>query len=126
MVRADLGVTSSTELDGATLCTNQGTTTELNAADYFRANNMQYEIVAFEKADEAVAAYNSGAATLTPLTTRRFTRSASNSLTRKRILFCRKSFPKNRSARPCGRVTMSGAILSLGCITPRLRRKNWA
>ncbi|MGB2564081.1 MAG: amino acid ABC transporter substrate-binding protein, partial [Parvibaculales bacterium] len=60
MVRADLGVTSSTELDGATLCTNQGTTTELNAADYFRANNMQYEIVAFEKADEAVAAYNSG------------------------------------------------------------------
>ena len=96
MVRADLGVTSSTELDGATLCTNQGTTTELNAADYFRANNMQYEIVAFEKADEAVAAYNSGAATLTPLTTQRFTRSASNLLTRKRILFCRKSFPKNR------------------------------
>jgi general L-amino acid transport system substrate-binding protein len=60
MVRADLGVSSTTELDGATLCTNQGTTTELNAADYFRSNNMQYEIVAFEKADEAVAAYNSG------------------------------------------------------------------
>ena len=51
MVRADLGVTGTNELDGATLCTNQGTTTELNAADYFRANNMQYEIVAFEKAD---------------------------------------------------------------------------
>ena len=60
MVRADLGVSRATELDGASLCTNQGTTTELNAADFFRANNMQYEIVAFEKADEAVAAYNSG------------------------------------------------------------------
>ncbi len=60
MVRADLGVTSALELDGATLCTNQGTTTELNAADYFRANGMQYEIVAFEKADESIAAYNSG------------------------------------------------------------------
>lgn len=60
MVRKDLGVTSAMELDGASLCTNQGTTTELNAADFFRANKMQYEIVAFEKADEAVAAYNSG------------------------------------------------------------------
>ena len=60
MVRQDLGVSSALELDGASLCTNQGTTTELNAADYFRANKMEYEIVAFEKADEAVAAYNSG------------------------------------------------------------------
>ncbi|MGC6535119.1 MAG: amino acid ABC transporter substrate-binding protein [Parvibaculales bacterium] len=60
MVRKDLGVTSAMELDGASLCTNQGTTTELNAADFFRSNKMQYEIVAFEKADEAVAAYNSG------------------------------------------------------------------
>ena len=60
MVRKELGITSSLELDGASLCTNLGTTTELNAADYFRTNNMEYEIVAFEKADEAVAAYNTG------------------------------------------------------------------
>ena len=60
MVRKELGIKSTMELDGASLCTNQGTTTELNAADYFRSNNMKYEIVAFEKADEAVAAYNSG------------------------------------------------------------------
>ncbi len=60
MVRKDLGIKSVRELDGASLCTNLGTTTELNAADYFRTNNMQYEIVAFEKADEAVAAYNTG------------------------------------------------------------------
>ncbi|MEL6436626.1 MAG: transporter substrate-binding domain-containing protein, partial [Pseudomonadota bacterium] len=39
---------------------NTGTTTELNVADYFRANNMEYELVAFEKADEVVAAYDAG------------------------------------------------------------------
>ncbi len=60
MVRKDLGVKSAMELDGAAVCTNTGTTTELNAADYFRGNNMTYKIVAFEKADEVVAAYDSG------------------------------------------------------------------
>lgn len=60
MVRTELGITSTKELDGASLCTNLGTTTELNAADYFRTHNMQYEMVAFEKADEAVSAYNTG------------------------------------------------------------------
>lgn len=60
MVRKDLGVTSAKELDGASVCTNQGTTTELNMADYFRANGMSYEPVVFVKADEVVAAYDSG------------------------------------------------------------------
>jgi len=60
MVRKDLCVSSALELSGASVCTNTGTTTELNVADYFRANNMDYEIVAFEKADEVVGAYDSG------------------------------------------------------------------
>lgn len=60
MARKDLGVKSALELGGAAVCTNTGTTTELNAADYFRANNMDYKIVAFEKADEVVAAYDAG------------------------------------------------------------------
>lgn len=60
MVRKSLGVTSALELDGASVCTNQGTTTELNMADYFTANGMTYEPVVFEKADEVVAAYDSG------------------------------------------------------------------
>lgn len=60
MVRKSLGVTSALELSGASVCTNTGTTTELNVADYFRSNNMQYEIVAFEKADEVVQAYDAG------------------------------------------------------------------
>lgn len=57
MVRKDLGITSATELSGATVCTNTGTTTELNVADYFRANGMDYQVVAFEKAEEVLAAY---------------------------------------------------------------------
>ncbi len=60
MVRKSLGVTSALELSGASVCTNTGTTTELNVADYFRAKKMEYEIVAFEKADEVVSAYDSG------------------------------------------------------------------
>jgi len=60
MVRKSLGVSSALELSGASVCTNTGTTTELNVADYFRSNNMDYEIVAFEKADEVVQAYDAG------------------------------------------------------------------
>ncbi len=60
MVRKDLGVKSARELDGATLCINSGTTTELNAADYFRSNSMKYIPVTFEKSDEVVAAYDAG------------------------------------------------------------------
>ena len=60
MVRKSLGVTSALELSGAAVCTNTGTTTELNVADYFRANNMSYEVVAYEKADEVVQAYDAG------------------------------------------------------------------
>ena len=58
MVRKSLGVSSALELGGASVCTNTGTTTELNAADFFSSNNLDYEVVAFEKADEAVQAYD--------------------------------------------------------------------
>ena len=60
MVPKDSGVSSALELDGASVCTNTGTTTELNMADFFRANGLGYEPVAFEKADETVVAYDSG------------------------------------------------------------------
>jgi general L-amino acid transport system substrate-binding protein len=60
MVPKSLGATSATELDGANICTNTGTTTELNITDYFRSNNMSFNLVAFEKADEVVAAYDAG------------------------------------------------------------------
>jgi general L-amino acid transport system substrate-binding protein len=45
MVRRDMGITSATDLDGATVCIQTGTTTELNLADFFRVNNISYEPV---------------------------------------------------------------------------------
>ena len=60
MVRKDLGVKSAKELNGASVCVNIGTTTELNLSDYFRTNGMSFNPVVFEKADEVVAAYDAG------------------------------------------------------------------
>lgn len=59
-VRAKAGIKSVKELDGASICTVQGTTNELNLADYFRVNKMKYEVVAFQGIDETVKAYESG------------------------------------------------------------------
>jgi len=61
MVPRDLGVSSATELDGATVCIQTGTTTELNLADFFRANNMTYEPVPIETGAEASQQYIAGA-----------------------------------------------------------------
>ena len=60
MVNKKLGVKSAKELSGATVCVQPGTTTELNLADYFRANKMQFKPVVIEKLDEVEAAYFSG------------------------------------------------------------------
>src|SRR6059036_560739 len=60
MVRKALKVNSALELNGASVCTQTGTTTELNLADYFRANKMKYEVIAFATADETIKAYDSG------------------------------------------------------------------
>jgi general L-amino acid transport system substrate-binding protein len=60
LVRKSLGVTSALELTGASVCTQTGTTTELNLADYFKANNMTYNPVVFEKQADVVGAYDSG------------------------------------------------------------------
>ena len=61
MVRKDLGVTSAKELDGATVCIQTGTTTELNLADFFRVNNMSYEPVPIETNAEAQQKYMANA-----------------------------------------------------------------
>ena len=60
MVNKKLGVKSAKELNGATICVAPGTTTELNLADYFRANKMNFKPVVIEKVDEVRAAFFSG------------------------------------------------------------------
>ena len=61
MVKKDLGVNSTLELDGATVCIQVGTTTELNLADYFKANNMSYEPVPTTDNAESKQQYLAGA-----------------------------------------------------------------
>ena len=60
MVRKALKVNSALELNDAAVCVQQGTTTELNLADYFRANKMKLKTVTFATADEAIKAYDAG------------------------------------------------------------------
>jgi general L-amino acid transport system substrate-binding protein len=60
MVRKAQKLSSALELNDATVCVQQGTTTELNLADFFRSNNMSLKTVTFATSDEAVKAYEAG------------------------------------------------------------------
>jgi general L-amino acid transport system substrate-binding protein len=60
IVKKKLGVDSALKLDGASVCVQQGTTTELNLADFFRAHNIKFEPVVFATDDETVKAYDTG------------------------------------------------------------------
>ena len=60
MVPKKLNVKSAKQLNGATICVQPGTTTELNLADYFRANRMNFKPVVIEKLEEVTNAYFSG------------------------------------------------------------------
>jgi general L-amino acid transport system substrate-binding protein len=60
MVRKALGVSSALDLKGASVCVQQGTTSELNLSDYSRARGLQFKPVTFATANEAVQAYDAG------------------------------------------------------------------
>ncbi|EHN69967.1 amino acid ABC transporter substrate-binding protein [Aliivibrio fischeri] len=60
MVKKELGLTSAKELDGASVCVQSGTTTELNLADYFRNNNMEYKPVVFDTAAQTSKGFDAG------------------------------------------------------------------
>jgi len=60
MVPKKLNVKSAKQLNGATICVQPGTTTELNLADYFRANRMSFKPVVIEKLEEVLNAYFAG------------------------------------------------------------------
>jgi len=60
MVKKELNINSALQLSGATVCVQSGTTTELNLADYFKANKLEYKPVVFEKQEEVDAAYSAG------------------------------------------------------------------
>ena len=60
MVNKKLGVKSAKELDGASICLQTGTTTELNVADYFRTNKMKYKLVSYDTNDQVLKGYETG------------------------------------------------------------------
>jgi general L-amino acid transport system substrate-binding protein len=60
MVRQSRNIDSGLELDGSKVCVQANTTTQLNLADYFRANNIKYQELNFPKLDDVIAAYDSG------------------------------------------------------------------
>ena len=60
MVSKKLGVDSTLKLDGAAICIQAGTTTELNLSDYFKANNMKYKAITFDTNDQTIEGYKSG------------------------------------------------------------------
>ncbi|MDM5147196.1 amino acid ABC transporter substrate-binding protein [Candidatus Persebacteraceae bacterium Df01] len=61
MAKKDLGVNSAKELDGARVCVQSGTTTEINLADYFRSNKMDFELVAYETSVQTREGFEGGA-----------------------------------------------------------------
>lgn len=60
MVSKKLGVKSAKELSGAAVCIQAGTTTELNLADYFRANKMEYTAITYDSSDETIKGFEAG------------------------------------------------------------------
>lgn len=58
LVKTALGVSSALELDGASVCIQAGTTTELNLADYFRANGMEYEAIVFDTSEQSATGFD--------------------------------------------------------------------
>ncbi|MGO3055339.1 MULTISPECIES: amino acid ABC transporter substrate-binding protein [Halomonadaceae] len=60
MVSRDLGISGADELDGAAICIQTGTTTELNVADYFRANDMQFDPIVFDTSEQTVGGFQAG------------------------------------------------------------------
>ena len=60
LVNKKLGVKNAKQLDGATVCVQAGTTTELNLSDYFRTNKMKYTPITYDKSDESAKALEAG------------------------------------------------------------------
>lgn len=60
MVSRDLGISGANELDGAAICIQTGTTTELNVADYFRANDMEFDPIVFDTSEQTVGGFQAG------------------------------------------------------------------
>ena len=117
-----LGVKSAKELNGATVCVAPGTTTELNLADYFRANKMTFKPVVIEKVEEVRAAFFSGRCDVyTNDCSSLYATRAANVPPPPRPTTsssCRRSSPRSRWRRRCATATTSSPTSCAGRNTP--------
>ena len=114
MVRRALKVSSALELNDASICVQQGTTSELNLADFFRTNHMGLKTVTFATGEDALKAYESGRCDAYTTNSSGSTASGKNSPSQAAASFCRRSSPRSRSARPCGTATINGPTSCAG------------
>ena len=118
MVKASLGVKSAKELNGATVCVQTGTTTELNLADYFKANKMTYKPVVFEKLDETVQAYLAGRCDVyTTDQSGLYSIRVQQPKPDDHVVLPEIISKEPLGTRPCARATTSGSRSSSGCTT---------
>ncbi len=114
LIRKDLGITSAAQLDGASVCIQTGTTTELNLADYFNSNGMSYEPVNTETNEESIANYTASRcdAYTTDASALASTRAALDDPSAHMIL--RRSFPRNPWRVSCATAMTTGPTLQNG------------
>ena len=118
MVKKALGVKAGKELGGATVCVQTGTTTELNLADFFRTNNLQYKPVVFEKAGRGAAGLpGRTAATSTPPTLRASMPQRLQMPKPDEHVVLPDIISKEPLGPSCARATASGSPSSSGCTT---------
>ena len=101
-------MSSAKELDGASVCVQAGTTTELNLADYFRSNNLSTTRSYSRTTTRSTRPTRPAAATCSPPTSRASTRRASSSATSTSTSSCPRSSPRSPWVRPSGRATAPG------------------
>jgi general L-amino acid transport system substrate-binding protein len=115
LVNKKLGVKSAKELNGATVCVAPGTTTELNLADYFRANKMTFKPVVIEKVEEVRAAFFSGRCDVyTNDSSSLYATRAANVPPRTTSSSCRRSSPRSRWLPPSAMAIISSPISCAG------------
>ena len=119
-----LKVSSALELDDASICVQQGTTTELNLADFFRANHMGLKTVTFATGEDALKAYESGRCdAYTTDSSGLYGERLKLAEPERAASCCRRSSPRSRSARPCATATINGSTScagrTLSCSMPK-------
>src|SRR5215813_9234837 len=109
MVPKSRDVESALELDAAKICVQSNTSTELNLADYFRANNMKYREMKFAKMDDVFKAYDGGQCDVLTTDVSRLYALRLSFRSRAIMSFYRMSFRRNRSHRWCAIRMMTGS-----------------